>query len=677
MMLPVRTTLSLALGCCLATPVAAEEAKSLPTLVVTATKQDQRKDQTAASVEVLDADALDRTHVDGLADLATQLPNVYYSGFTQNTPTLTIRGLGFSDDESDSSSIGVLLDGVPINATTSGQFFDLERIEVLRGPQSTLYGQNSMGGLVALRTRDPGTVFGGNLVAESGTGNRSKLTAAVDLPISANTSVRISAGGEHADGYTDNIALGRDDTGGWKSVFGRIKLLHRDDSDGTWRISLQHAQTQGGNDFFADPVLARRQQSDANQAGINDIRYTFFAADYSRALNGGQTLAVTLGATDSDWVYWVPSSVFAGANGFDQRNRQYSAEVRLSGDAGQLDWQSGAYASYLKRDAPYLYESSSYVSDTVAKVNGSTAAVFGEVGWRFDPRWRLSSALRVEYDTRIMDWTSSQASIYDTDGDGVAETYASTSRLDGVDVNDTVALPKLTLEFTPSEHQFAWLTLARGFKSSGFNLYAYADAAAAQAYKPEYGNYAELGYRLRGADDRWDIGTSLFYTALRDQQVVVTSNGQTMTSNAGRSHNRGLEMNANLRPGHDFELSAYYGFVEAQYDDYRNGSVAYDGQQFPLTPRYSYGASVRWHPQAWDVSLSASRIGSSQMYPQTSVSNDPYTMVDARIAYSVGPWTLAMFAKNLADARYFTRASSGVYVAAPPRTVGVSAGWVF
>lgn len=658
-----------------------EPAAVLDSVVVRSTKQERTLLQTPASTSLIDGEAVQRQGLQSLADVAQQLPNVYFTDFTGSAPTLSLRGLGFSDDESDSLSTSVLIDGVPVYGNALGTLFDLERIELLRGPQSTLYGQNSMGGLVSLRTRDPGFARSGSAQIDYGTGNRRRAAAAFDLPLGERTALRLSLGSEDADGYVKNRALGRDDTAGWRSRFARLKLLHIDEAGGEWRLGLQHATRAGGNDFFVTPAQARAHESTASDAGRSDTDYTLVTGDYQRRLADGRRLAVTLGATEAHWNYWMPRSQYGGPSGFDSRTRQFSAEARLSSAlaaVGGLDWMAGLYASRVDKSAPYLFEVPGYMrSATTADVHGSTAAVFGELGWRFAEQWRLAGALRLENDHRRMDWTSQQSGWFDSNGDGVPDMpYASADRIDGLRVRDKVLLPRLTLEWTPARDQFAWLTLARGYKASGFNLYAYTPGSAATPYAPEYGNHVEAGWRMRGEDNRWDVGATVFHTRLRDQQVVVIgAGGASLVSNAGRSHSAGVELNAALRPLPGLELTGFAGWVRAQYDEYVKGGVDFAGQQFPNTPRHSFGLTANWKPAGgWETGVSVRRVGSSALYPDSTVPNAAYTLVDAHLSYRTGRWTLGLYGKNLGDAKYLVRAlNGGVVVAGAPRTVGVRA----
>ncbi|SDJ56777.1 Outer membrane receptor proteins, mostly Fe transport [Pseudomonas delhiensis] len=667
----------------LQTAQAADSApRELDATVITATKQDTPAFNTANSVSVVNGEKLADSHLDTLGDVAQRLPNVYFSTFTQHTPSLTIRGLGFSDDEGDSISNSVYIDGVPMNGMVLGQLYDLEQIEVLRGPQNTLYGQNSMGGLVALRTRDPAFDAGGRLKLEYGSHNRQRAEFAGNLPLSGNTALRLSAGGEQSDGMVANPTLGRHDSAGWNSGFGRIKLLHLDDDGGEWRFALHQMNTHGDNDYFAPRELARKHESNATDTGRNDTAYTLFGGEYRKRYADDTQLVVNLGANRTEWDYWLPESIFGGEAGYDMETRQYSAEARLNGERGKWDWLVGGFLSHVRRDAPYTFDLSPYyLSDTKAKVTGDTAAAFGELGWRFQPDWRLAAGLRLEHNRRSMDWSSQQSGLFDSNGDGVPDTpFDSLEAFDDRKVNETEALPRLSLEYSPSDQHFSYLVLARGYKASGFNTYATGAAAAGNAYDPEYGNYVELGYRYRAPDNLWQAGANLFYTRLRDQQVIVEDvGGQTFTSNAGKSHNKGVELTATLFPLASVQLNAYASFVEAEFDDYSRGSVDYAGKQFPSTPRHSFGVSMDWAvTDCITFGTGLTRQGESNLYPSANIENDAYTLWDANLDYRLRQWSIGLFGKNLSDATYYTRAmANDMVIAGQPRTVGMRVGMEF
>lgn len=649
------------------------EAAALPDVVVTATKQGTTVFETPASVDVVDGSAVEREGLRYLDDVAQQLPNVYFSDFSGGPGTIVIRGMGAGDEESDVSSVGVQIDGVQLPLTSYvGNLFDIDHVEVLRGPQSMLHGQGTMGGLVALRSRDPGFALGGSAQIDVGSYGHRRAGVGLDVPLSDSTAVRLTLGRDQGDGYVDNIPLGRSDTTGWGSNFARLKLLHKGDAGSELRVGLHHLNRNGRNDFFlrADH-LAQRESVEAD-AGVNSIEYTVLSAEYTRPLDAATRLTLAAGASRTQWSYWTPTSLLGATNGYDLDNKVYHAEARIQRQAtaaSPFDWMAGFHAARTDMNRPYLYDYAPYFrSATASQVDGTTLAAFGEAGWHFAPRWRLAAGLRLTRDRRDLAWSSDQ--------NGAVESLERKA-------SNNVWLPQMTLEYRPDDRQFAWARVSRGYKAAGFNVYATQSVAAGDPYAPEYANYAEIGYRARGADDRWSVGAVGFHSRLRDQQVVIQGlGGATMTDNAGRSHTQGVELNAEFKPTRTLDLGAWVGYVKAVYDEYVRGSTDYAGQQFLATPRHSVGLSVNWRPvQDWELGLSARRIGKVSV-PTSYQADAAYTLVDAHLSYYARGWTLGVYGKNLGNAKYLTRAigdgqGGKLMQQGTPRTFGVRVAYDF
>jgi|GEM_PF-747625 len=657
-------------------PTSAQQTPLLQPIIAAAPAQDDDRNMftTPASVSVIKGKTLEAQHLDTLGQIAHRQPNMHLTSYTHANPIITIRGLGIHADEADSTNIPVVLDGVPVSGLAVGQLFDLDQVQVLRGPQ-LLEGPNGLGGLIKLRSRDPGDVAAGNVSMEYGSHNRRRATISGDLPLSESTGLRIAVAGEQSDGDTNNTTLDRDDTAGWKSMQAKIKLLHKDEAGGEWRLGLYHMNSRGGNDYFAPKSLSREHESNATDEGTDNTKYTLVSGSYQRQFAGGTRLAVTLGASRSEWNYWLPESMFKARNGFDMVTRDISADARLSGQKENIDWMVGLFAQQTRRDAPYLYDMAPYyTSDTAAKRKGNATALFGQVGWTFAPGWRLAAGLRLQHDRQRMDWRSNQSGYMDSDGDGIPDMpFSTTETVQNASVNKTAWLPSLALEYRPNERHFGWIKLARGYEAPGFNTFATMREQAQNAYLPTLANYIEVGYRLRGEDDRWELGATAFSTIMHDQQVVGSVNGQNMTSNAARAHSRGVELTGMWRPAPELELNAFAGFVNAKWDDFVRNGVDYAGQSFDMTPRQSYGLGVSWQPHSqWDLGLNVVRHGRTTLAPNSKITNKPYTLVDAHVTYTTGRFSIGVYGQNLGNARYFTRAlSQDLLVAGASRTVGV------
>jgi len=372
---------------------------------------------------------------------------------------------------------------------------------------------------------------------------------------------------------------------------------------------------------------------------------------------------VRLGAHRSRWRYWNPVSVYGAISGQDIRNRSASIEAQLRGGDGMLDWQVGSYLARQKRHAPYTFDMTPFFkSATNADIRGTTAAAFGEMGYKIAQDWRLAGGLRLEHNRRDMDWR-----IDTLNGSDAA--HARTS--------NTAGLPRLTLEHRPQSgdiERFGWLTIGRGYKGPGFNHYSSDGDAARSAYRPEYNNFIELGQRWQGRDGRWSFSASAFQYWLHDQQVIELRNGGgSTTANARRSHARGLELAAHVHPVQSLELSGFAGVIDARYDDFLNpvDGVDYKGARFVQTPRHAFGMALAWRPgEHWELDMSIRRQGEA-LLGTASDTNPAYTLADAHLGYRIGAWTLALYGKNLLDKTYFTSSSGSVIVPAAPRTVGV------
>jgi len=640
-----------------------ENPQTLPEIRVSETRSSEVPLTTPASVQRMDGSMVDKGAIEHLGDIAKQAPNVYLADMTRGAPHLIIRGMGFSDDESDGISNHILIDGVQVYSHALGQLFDLERMDIRRGAQLT--GSGSGGGVVELLTRDPAMTFGGTAQVEYGTGHRRRATASLDLPMAQRTAVRLSAGIDKADGYVKNIVLNRDDTAGWDARFARLKLLHQDESGGQWRLGLHHVDTEGGNDFYVPVEYGRKHQSNNTEAGRNDTGYTLVTGEYQGQLAGGQELLVRLGAHRSRWSYWNPVSVYGAISGQDIRNRSASVEAQLRGGGERLDWQVGSYLARQKRHAPYTFDMTPFFKSTTnADIRGTTAAAFGEMGYKIAQDWRLAGGLRLEHNRRDMDWRIDTLA-------GSDAAHACTS--------NTARLPRLTLEHRPQSgaiERFGWLTVGRGYKGPGFNHYSSDGDAARSAYRPETNNFIELGQRWQGRDGIWSFSTTAFQYWLHQHQVIeLRYDGNSTTSNARRTHVRGLELNAGIRPVRSLKLSGFVGVIDARYDDFLNpvDGVDYTGERLPQTPKHSFGLALAWQANVhWETDISARQQGAA-LFTGNNNRNPAYTLVDASINYHTGAWTVGLYGKNLLDKLYYSSSHIHIAVPAAPRTLGLRA----
>lgn len=629
----------------------------------------------SSSVSRLSGAVLKERHLDTLGDVAERLPNVSFTTTTQSNPVIMMRGLGGTEDETSSLYVPFVLDGVSMMSLAMGQIFDLDHMDVTRGPELTK-GPNAFGGMVSATSRDPGDKFGGSLDFEYGTGNRRRAVMSNDIPLGPNTALRVTVGGEVADGYISNRFLDRKDTAGWHSWFGRLKLLHKDSAGGEWRVSLHHVLNHGGNDYFATPEMALHHKSDNTSRGTNNNDYWAGSAQYHRMFSRKMIVDVALGGNATKWNFQLPESVFSARTGFNMPTRQAGGTITLSGSSGTLDWRGGVYGQEMMRDTPYLFDISPYyLSNTTAVLNNANVAGFAELGWHFSPSWRLVPSFRVEHNQWSMShWSALQEA-------SVPQSFALLQTLPKQTASRTVPLPGLKLEYHPQTDagvmQFGWLSYTRAYMPPGFSPHSVMAATAQTPFDASYGNNLEIGYRLHDRKDKWSAEVIGYSNLISNLQVSTSNaNGESVVATAAKAYTRGMELSGTVKPIRTLALSGFLGLTYAAYDRFVFAGQNFSGQQLNGTPKSSFGFSGTWTPgDGWSVNVNVVRRGRTNLYPSSTLVNDPYVLVDAQIEKKWRWWNIAVYGRNLADARYLTRGLAvGQAVAANPRLLGLRVG---
>lgn len=647
---------------------------TLPVVTVSAGKTGSKLSHTPASVTVLSGEEAERRGIDSHAELAQQVPNVYFTQWTPRGATLNVRGLGYSDDENDTQSGGFVIDGLPMFGSAAQMLFDIDQIEVVRGPQSTLYGIGAMSGLVVVKTREAESTPEGRLSLDLGAPRFGMVAGTLGGAVGENTAVRVSLRAGSDDGTLTNTRTGAKDGASNDNFAGRFRLIHRLAGGGTLKFGLHGARDQGHMDMWATPEAARKHETSGSDQGAMDARFGAAVLEYVQPLANGVILTDIAGYVDSSLHTRMPVSALGGFLGvFEEDRRQLSNELRLARQGENVDWLTGLWLARHENQGPFSFSMRPFfASDVDTKIKADTIAWFGQTQWRFARDWDLTAGLRLEHTVRKFDWSAAQSGFADTDGDGIPDApYFANPSVQGVRATSNVALPKLALGFTPSSGHYLYASYARGYKPGGFNHHANSEAEARARYKLEHADQFELGWRGRWQGVSADA--TVFHTRLRDQQVVENRPQGTFTTNAARSHSQGVELEVAVQATRALQVKANAGYVRAVFDEYRNRGIDYADRQFPNTPKGSAGVSLHYAPGgAWEANASLSRIGKSSLFPGTEVDNPAYTMLNASLAYRTGPWEWRLYGKNLLDAGFFTRAlDSGLVVAGAGRSVGV------
>lgn len=618
---------------------APDDGAGVPEVVVTAQRTESLASRTPVAMSVLSAEQLRDLGADSPGTLGPRLPNVHidqaFSGLR-----VTMRGISNSDstDKGDPSA-AFMLDGVYIArpAGQSGNFLDIDRIEVLRGPQGTLYGRNTTAGLVNVISNLPTDRFEGAVGVELGTFSRRKVDAVVNLPVNDMLALRAAVSGVRHDPFLNNgqgtalrPGMDRDDRDARLSA----KLKLGQDADVVLRYD--YGQAEGNNDtfvpdsnFFSGVAGGRPVWKD----GSTDERLTnSFRPPNIQPVQGWQDRVAQGLSADLRWdlgpatlhylvshrkleqelrqnyYYRVAPTLALGViNNYDSQNEQDSHELRFaSNGAGPLSAQGGLYYFSETSNTSYAFQGLQAVGlppyyAFPLTTKAQSKAVFGQLTWRVQDDLRLTvGARRTEDDkTRVGSTDFQQGPVFN----------AATDRrlLNAAEQSTARTTWRLGAEYDLLPTTLLYGSLATGYKAGGFNDGCIAgstalgiDCPAAAAvsesalyYQPEELRAWEAGVKSRLLGGRLTVNLAAFvydYTNLQLSGTAIVSGApRILTGNAGVARSRGLELDGEVRIGRNGRLSYGVTALDAHYVSYNpTATVSWAGRKLDRAPSHVY-----------------------------------------------------------------------------------------
>jgi iron complex outermembrane receptor protein len=598
-------------------------------IVVTARRRNEVLLDVPIAVTAYSGEQLNRAGALDITDIGKTTPDVTLkaSRGTNSTLTAFIRGVGQQDPVAGfEQGVGIYLDDVYLNRPQAAvlDIYDVERIEVLRGPQGTLYGRNTIGGAIKYVTRRIPT-DGPHLSLRTNVGTHGQFDAIASASAPLNSALRIGASVARLSntGFGKNLTTGQSNynkdiwaTRGTIELEPNPNVFFRLSGDYTWddsnprgghRLIPNLCTTIGAFGCAGDfPVLGNVFDT---QGSLNDPK--------QRVRSGGIALSGEIGL--NDWLKFRTITAYRKDSSktpidFDAlpfvdvdvpaiyRNHQFSQELQLVADKGPLQGIAGFY--YLNASAYDAFDVRLYTTlpailpgltaATQGDVKTKTWAGFVDLTYNFSPQWALSVGGRYTDDKRhakILRQTlilGGQPLLGGSDGFGTGIVIATTSNFDGKR-DDKAFTPRVSLSFKPTPDHNIYLSYSRGFKGGGFDPRGQSTQAPSQSpqdvfnfmtFKPEKVDSYELGWKASVLDHRLQFATALFDAEYKDVQVPgsagCTINGiQTfcgITTNAGSARFRGFEFEGNLRAaenmataGDRLNFSGSLGYLDAKY----------------------------------------------------------------------------------------------------------------
>ncbi len=702
-------------------------------VVVTARRQAERAQDVPIALSVLTGASLERTGGYTLTDVQFQTPSLTAFNSNPRNSSIGIRGIGVSTaSDGLDTSVGVYIDNVYLGrpGMALSDLIDVDRVEVLRGPQGTLFGRNNSAGVLNITTRKPEFTFGGTAELSLGNYGYNQERISVTGPvIDGLLAFRATGFNTHRNGVLDNIKTGVDANSVGRSG-GRIQLLATPSPNLTLRLSADYSQEDDTCCVSATKLVLPATLSATTGRTLQALAALGYvpkrSLDYTQnnslqnmktdqkgvSLQADWDLGFATLTSISAWRYWhfsplqdsdgTPLDVIQ-VNVAQTKDDQYSQEFRLASNAGRFSWQAGAYLFHQRltdhfilnqfgTDASAFYTTytrlanpaaaaiviapgSQYLDDVETTVD--SIAAFGQANYAVTDRLTLTGGLRYTRDKR--------SGVSDTSTVGTP--YAATSipfHYD-VKVKDDNLSYLASISYKLADDVLAYASYSTGYKGSGLNLNAAVSAGTPLVLAPEKVKNWELGLKSQLLDRRVTLNLSAFSTDLSGLQanIVPTNGNRSYLANVGDVRSRGVEFDALVRLNDTLTISGNGSYNDATYKRYANapcpvgvsGVCDLTGRPLFQAPKWVGNGTIDYHvdlpngtrPYALaQISYRSSTFGTADAGPYSRI--DGYVLANLRVgaAFAKGRYDLSAWISNVFDKEYFQNLTTTAIVGTSP-----------
>ena len=682
-----------------ATDAAGQKTTTLEGIKVTARKREETLQEVPVAVTAFTADTLDKLNVRDLSDLDAQVPNltIYAARGSNSTLTAYIRGVGQSDPLwGVDPGVGLYMDDVYI-ARPQGALldvFDVERVEVLRGPQGTLYGKNTIGGAIKYISKGLRSDFNGFGSVTIGNYGQRDIKAAVGGGLGGSEYLRgrISIADLHNDGFGENIVTGdpvsNKDVTAYRLSLGayvtdafdlQFALDHMKDGSGVRGAQMLEANRNVPN----TPPLESRYDVRNGMPNVNETTVSGASVTANLRATDDWTFKYVLAKRESDTEtnidFDVSQAKIADVKAF-YNDEQVTHELQASYDAGgrsrgvmgvyMFDGYAGGQV--LNNFFNFLF------GDTQGKVYTESFAAYAD--WTFDVTEKVSVDAGVRYTNE-----EKHAVVLNR---GYADATFSRPISTAANFDKTISFknvsPKISLDYQVTPDILVYGLASRGFKSGGYNIRAQAVAVprSAEPFSDEQVDSYEAGTKMGLLDQSLFLNLSAFHNKYKDIQLSVftayDSNGDGSDdaffgdfTNAGSGTVNGFEVEYQWLPSQHWVISGNFAWLDAKYDEfmYAGLNIA-DEQEFTNAPEFSGAFNLEYRTPVGNGDLSA-RVGYSYQASVVAtteiiraevppngrppISQDGYGLLTAGVIWNINPaWTVSLQGTNLTDKEYLT-----------------------
>lgn len=661
-------------SCCLPLPVFAVADETLTEIIVSAEFRGKSALALPVSVSVIDEAMIQRRTARHLEELLHIAPNVNFASGASRGRFIQIRGIGERSEFQDpvNSSVGVLLDGIDVTGiSTVASTLDVAQVEILRGPQGTLYGANALAGLINVVSNKPSDEFYATLASSAEEYGGFGASGVISGPLSDQTGYRLAVQHYRSDGFTEGVYLGRDDTNNIDETSARLKIASTPNDSLAIDWTLFYADVQNGYDAFS---LDNTRDTYSDEPGVDEQETLASSLKIDYALNQDLDLEAMLSfATseltyryDEDWSHlgicentacdsdlfgfdWFYSSV----DDYQRDNDNVSVDFRLVSE----NWVAGLYHRDQSIDLLRFYTFNA--GPFTSSLDTQNTAAYAQTNIVLSERFAVTIGARLEQ--REVDYADSDAGSESPD--------------------EFLWGGKLALEYTAVSDAFFYALVSRGYKAGGFNL----DQAVPEQQR-EFDTETMLNFELGLKQLYFDGGLSLqlavFYQdrdAIQSKQSIVRSiatgvvgdicpcDFTDFTGNAAEGSNTGLELEINWQATDQLQLWLNLGVLDTEFGDFEtcehvladceNGlTYNLDGRAQAHAPEYQANLGGKYtFGEHWYVIGSVDMKDDFYFSERHDVRSDSYELFNLEIGFRHEHWTIAAYVKNLNDELVQTR----------------------
>lgn len=634
-------------------------AEPLEEIVVRADLRERTTYDLPASISVLTRETIERIAPSHFEEASYLIPNLNFAGGSNRPRYFQIRGVGERSqyEGAPNPSVGFIIDDIDFSAIGGVALsWDIDQIEVLRGPQGTRYGANAIGGLIHVRSRAPDDEFGGLIRMQVGDDAMRTLGVAINGRLNDQHAARLSVYHHEADGFRENPFLGRSNTNGREESEVRLKV--RSELGGATKVNttLFYVDADNGYDAFSllndFTTLSDKPGRDAQRTLAGSLKVEHeFGNDFQLVSVSSLSRSDIAFSFDADWgnaTSWAPF-VYDFISDRQRIRENLSQEVRLLSpdDGGPVKWLIGTYASKLREDLSSI-DAGVYGDPVFGEFSANTRiqsnyeatnfALFGELDWDLAQMTSLSVGLRAEY----------RDAAYD-DSNAVS-----------VNPDETMVGGHVRLSHELSDTFRVYGSIARGYKAGGFNLGQV--PTGRRMFDAEFVTGTELGVHFKSLDDRWRIKAALFFDQRDDQQIstsdqLVSNDPSSFVffiDNAASGDASGIE----LESSYDFTdyLSAYLNIGTLRTKVRTRTDALLDGREQAHAPAYTFATGLAWRTSAgWFANIDVSGKDEFFFSDSHDQKSRTYELLNASVGYQAERYRVRIWGRNLTDERYAVR----------------------